>query len=249
MKQTKILMGMPITVEITGDAIPPEIFEKVFNYFQHVDETFSTYKEHSEISKINKGGLTQKKASKEMQEVFELSEQTKKETNGFFDIKNPSGQYDPSGLVKGWSIYNASKILEAEGYKDYFIEAGGDIQTSRSNATAAPWKVGIRNPFNIDEIVKVLAIKNEGVATSGTYIRGQHIYNPLEINSEVQEIVSLTVVGPNIYEADRFATAAFAMGRNGISFIENLKGFEGYMIDQQGIATMTSDFNKYIKNV
>jgi thiamine biosynthesis lipoprotein len=49
-----------------------------------------------------------------------------------------------------------------------------------------------------------------------------------------------------VLEADRFATAAFAMGKAGIAFIEQLPGFEGYTIDAQGIATMTSGFGTYI---
>jgi thiamine biosynthesis lipoprotein len=56
----------------------------------------------------------------------------------------------------------------------------------------------------------------------------------------------MTVVGPNIYDADRFATAAFAMGRAGIYFIEQLAYFEGYMIDDHGIATFTSGFSQYL---
>ncbi len=58
--------------------------------------------------------------------------------------------------------------------------------------------------------------------------------------------MSLTVIGPNIYDADRFATAAFAMGRDGIYFIENLEGFEGYMIDKNGMATFTTGFEGYV---
>jgi len=88
-------------------------------------------------------------------------------------------------------------------------------------------------------------IRNEGIATSGTYIRGAHIYNPLNPQEQLNEIVSLTVIGPNIYEADRFATAAFAMGKNGIVFIEHLPGFEAYVIDVKGIATSTTGFSKY----
>ncbi len=91
-----------------------------------------------------------------------------------------------------------------------------------------------------------MAVGTEGVATSGTYIRGQHIYNPKERKSELTEIVSLTVIGPNIYEADRLATAAFAMGRAGINFIEKLDVFEADMIDNKGRATLTTNFDKYI---
>jgi len=51
-----------------------------------------------------------------------------------------------------------------------------------------------------------------------------------------------------VYEADRFATAAFAMGKKGILFIESLTGFEGYAVDNKGIATYTNGFTAYVKN-
>jgi thiamine biosynthesis lipoprotein len=85
-----------------------------------------------------------------------------------------------------------------------------------------------------------------GIATSGTYRRGQHIYDPHNTGAPLAEIVSISVIGPNVYEADRFATAAFAMGGQGINFIENLKGFEGYMINKDGIAIQTGGFVRYL---
>jgi thiamine biosynthesis lipoprotein len=106
--------------------------------------------------------------------------------------------------------------------------------------------VGIRNPFNRDQIVKVLSLTDRGVATSGTAIRGQHIYNPHQPNTPLREIVSITLIGPNVLEADRFATAAFAMGQEGIQFVEALSGFEGYMIDADAKATYTSGFERYV---
>ena len=89
------------------------------------------------------------------------------------------------------------------------------MQAIGLNGDGQPWRVGIRNPFQRDELVKVLAISDHGVATSGTAIRGQHIYNPWQHGLQFTEVVSLTVIGPSIYDADRFATAAFAMGRSG----------------------------------
>lgn len=112
-----------------------------------------------------------------------------------------------------------------------------DTGTKKSNGNQ---KVGIRNPFKLDDVIKVVCLNGQGIATSGTYLRGQHIISPLKSNTPITEIVSLSVVGPNIYEADRFATAAFAMGKAGINFIENLSGFEGYMVDNKGIATYTN---------
>lgn len=240
-------MGMPITVEIVDAGADQESLDVIFEYFTYIDNKFSTYKKESEISQINMGLINEEKYSKEMQEVFALSEKTKRETDDYFDIKKPNGLFDPSGLVKGWAIHNASNILKEKGYKNFYIEAGGDIETFGKNKEGKPWTIGIRNPFNTDELIKILEVENKGVATSGNYIRGNHIYDPLNKKDAVADIVSLTVIGPNIYEADRFATAAFAMGENGIFFIENLPGFEGYVVDKNGTATMTQGFKNYQK--
>jgi len=243
-KATRILMGMPITVEVVDSSVTAEALDRVFAYFEYVDEKFSTYKETSEITRINEGRLDLAQSSADMKTVFALAAETSRETNGYFDIAR-GGKYDPSGIVKGWSIYNAAEILREQGFKNYYVDAGGDIQIAGKNRQGENWRVGIRNPFNLEQIVKVLSMTDCGMATSGTYVRGAHIYNPRGSQTVVDEIVSLTVIGPNIYDADRFATAAFAMGREGIHFIADLLGFEGYMIDRNGQTVMTRGFEGY----
>ena len=238
-------MGMPVTLEVVDASATDALFDIVFAYFEYIDEKFSTYKEHSEISRINRCELKLEDASDDMKLIFAQAEQTRLDTNGYFDIQH-SGLYDPSGLVKGWAIFNAAEILKQKGFENFYVDAGGDIQMSGLNNQGQSWRVGIRNPFNLDEIVKVLSVTDRGVATSGTYVRGQHIYNPLNEDQIITDILSLTVIGPDIYEADRFATAALAMGRDGIKFIGSLAGFEGYMIDKEKKATFTSGFKRYV---
>lgn len=243
MKQTKILMGMHITIEVVDRSAKKKDIDKIFDYFRYIDNKFSTYKKTSEISKINRGMIQKNQYSMDMKKILLLCKQTTKDTNGYFDIFR-NGKLNPSGIVKGWAILKASELLKKNGFKNFYIDAGGDIQIAGRNQRE-PWKIGIKNPFNQKEIIKSLVLYNKGIATSGNYIRGNHIYNPKN-NKKISGIVSLTVIGPNIYEADRFATAAFAMESNGISFIENLSGFEGYMVDNKGIATYTTGFNKFV---
>ncbi|MCL4384283.1 FAD:protein FMN transferase [Patescibacteria group bacterium] len=247
MKDTRLLMGMPITVEIADPESTLDSLSEVFAYFHYVDEKFSLYKNTSEIAQINHRKLPESQYSPDMKTVFALCEETKKLTDGFFDIKH-SGRLDPSGLVKGWAIHNAAQKLRHHGYRHFYVEAGGDIEVAGLSSRHQPWQIGIRNPFNIRQIVKVVALTNGGIATSGTYFRGQHVYNPKKFHRPITDILSLTVIGPDIYEADRFATAAFAMGRPGIEFIESLPGFEGYQIDNQGVATFTTAFNRYLSD-
>jgi thiamine biosynthesis lipoprotein len=244
MKETRLLMGMPITVEAPDPHVTASDLEVVFSYLIYVDETFSTYKETSEVSRLNRGALREDEYSEDLREVLALSEETRRATGGYFNIWR-DGMCDPSGIVKGWALRNAALILEVRGYRNYYLDAGGDLQLAGMK-DGAPWRVGIRNPFNRAEHVKALTLTDRGVATSGTAIRGQHIYNPYHADQPITEIVCMTVIGPDVYEADRFATAAFAMGRMGVAFVEGLDGFEGYMIDAQGIATYTSGFERYV---
>ncbi len=264
----KVIMGMLIHLEIVDKDLSLEIFktisQKVFVFLESVDEKFSTYKSTSEISKINNLGnfdfMKDKNIlSKEMLEIFELSEKTKQETNGYFNILNNKTIkkfYDPSGLVKGWSIYEAVKILKANNCQNFLIDIGSDIQVNGKNKDGEAWKVGIKNPFNTSQIIKILHLeKCEGVATSAKYAKGEHIYNPYNTQDKLEEIVSVTIVGKNVYEADRFATAVFSMGKEGITFLEhrnilqeNLTNkLEGCIIDKNGIVTMTSNFKQYVK--
>jgi thiamine biosynthesis lipoprotein len=246
MKQWRVVMGMPVTIEIAGGDVDPALFERLYSYFEHVEEVFSPFRPTSETSRINSGVLRVEDSSEEMRTVVRLAEKTRIETKGYFDI-NRDGVFDPVGIVKGWAAYQASEMLRQAGVWDFYIEAGGDIQLSGRNDSGEYWAVGIRDPFAGDQIVKSLRLSDMGIATSGTYVRGHHICDPLAADgTAVDEIVSVTVLGPNVYEADRFATAAFAMGREGIRFLEREPGLEGYMIDRDGMATMTSGFASYV---
>jgi thiamine biosynthesis lipoprotein len=244
-------MGMPVQLEIPDTRVTQEDYDVVFEYFIAIDERFSTYKEGSEISKINRGEITESEYSDEMKEVLVLAKETEKATNEYFNIHTPSGLIDPSGLVKGWAIQNAAELLRARGMSNFYLDVGGDIQTSGVDGEGNEWSIGIRNPLNTadrNEIVKVVYPHGKGVATSGSYVRGPHIYNPHAVSEQPHEYVSLTVIGPNVFEADRYATPAFAMGKKGMHFLEELPDFEAYAIDATGMAEYTSGFEAYTKN-
>ncbi|TGT60945.1 FAD:protein FMN transferase, partial [bacterium M00.F.Ca.ET.159.01.1.1] len=121
-----------------------------FGYFEHIDRRFSTYRADSEITAINRGDVPVVDWSGESEHFHHLARQTKDETDGYFDIRKPDGSLDPSGIVKGWAIRNAAEIVQRAGISDFFIEAGGDIQSCGKNSSGPDWSVGIRNLFNAD---------------------------------------------------------------------------------------------------
>ncbi len=244
-RRTWLEMGMPVTVGIVDEWATEDAVDSIAAFFAQVNQQFSTYLPTSEVSRLNAGVLSRAEMSADLREVLRLSEETRVLSNGYFDIARGNA-IDPSGIVKGWAIQRAADMLHDRGFVDFFVDAGGDIQTSGVNQQGSPWRVGIRNPFDRDEVVKVLAISNCGVATSGTAIRGAHIIDPLHNSPIENPLVSLTIVAPAILDADRIATAGFAMGRAGLTFVAELQGFEAYGIDKDRNAVRTAGFDRYV---
>lgn len=243
---TRLIMGMPVSVSVADITATDDDLEAAFDHFVKADLRFSPFRPDSELSRLNRAEISLNECSRQMLDILDLAETTRIDSDGYFDIRRPDGMLDPCGIVKGWAIREAVLELTRRGMRNFFVDAGGDIQALGKNGNGKDWRVGIRNPFHADEIVKVLIPRNAGIATSGNYLRGAHIYNPHAPDAPPSGISSLTVIGPDILEADRFATAAFAMGETGISFIERVQGLEGYQIDAQGRACMTSGLERYL---
>ena len=81
MRQTRLLMDMPITVDVIDAGVSQKDIEKIYDYFIYIDNTFSPFKKSSELTRINAGKLEMSSVSNDMKEIFTRSEQTKKETN------------------------------------------------------------------------------------------------------------------------------------------------------------------------
>lgn len=241
-KQTRLIMGMPIVLMTPDELVTDENIEEVFTFFTYVDKTYSPFIDSSIVSRISRGEIGEPEYPSELRDILVMAKKTKRQTSGYFDVWH-EGNFDPSGIVKGWAIAEAAKIFSK--YTDnLYVEAGGDIQVGGVNEEDEPWQIGIRNPFDRHQNIKVVALKNSAVATSGTAIRGQHIYDPID-NKKLDEVASITVIAPNIIDADCMATAAFAMGEKGIYFIEQLDGYEACAVMYDKTTIITTGWHTY----
>ena len=225
------IMGTAIGLDVRDASVPGAALERAFDYLREVDRQFSTYKPDSEVSRLIRGELDEADFSPELVDVLELCEQVRRDSDGYFDIRahRTDGRPDPTGLVKGWSLENAGRILEAAGARDYCINGGGDIVARGEAAPGQAWRVGVRHPLIPDRLATVLAVRDGAVATSGSYERGDHIRDPFTGRAPGR-LLSITVVGPSLTFADAYATAAFAMGPTGIGWLASLPGYEGCSI-------------------
>jgi thiamine biosynthesis lipoprotein len=225
------IMGTAIDLDVRDSAVSQATLERAFEYLRAVDAQFSTYKPESEVSRLIRGELDEDGCSDELTAVLALSEEVRRATAGYFDIRahRPDGRPDPTGLVKGWSLENAARILEAAGARNYCINGGGDIVASGEAAPGHAWRVGIRHPLVADKLATVLAVRDLAVATSGAYERGDHVRDPFTGRAPGGTL-SVTIVGPSLTYADAYATAAFAMGDAGLDWVAGLADYEGCAI-------------------
>lgn len=234
-------MGMPIVVDVrdVGDAAA---LEPLFDWLRFVDRTFSTYLADSEVSRLNRGEMALEDAHPDVRDVLAHCEELRAQTNGFFDVRaERDDQIDPSGLVKGWSVDRAAVIADGLGWRNYAINAGGDIRL-RGGALPEPvWRVGIQHPTERRQVVAVVVGDDLAVATSGAYARGNHVYDP-HTHRPPQGVLSVTVTGTDLATADAFATAAFAMGAEGAAWTARLSGYEALTLMADGRSLRTSGF-------
>jgi thiamine biosynthesis lipoprotein len=130
---------------------------------------------------------------------------------------------DLSGIAKGYIVDRIARFIRAEGASIFLVNAGGDIFCGDKEERSAGWLVGIREPDG-DSILKVLALRNMAIATSGDYenihidaLKGEilsHIISPSEGEPLIEKPSSVTVLAPTCAEADALATGMMAMGED-----------------------------------
>jgi len=231
---------MPVAVDVR-DPVDAAALAEVYAELARVDALFSTFRPDSEVSRIDRGELRPEDASPDVRRVLDLSERYRQATGGWFSAWI-GGRFDPAGLVKSWAMDRACAILERHGARSYLLDAGGDVVARGHGGGGQPWRVGIRHPVLRDRVVRVVLAADLAVATSGTYEKGGHVRDP-HTGLPATEVLSMTVAGADIVEADVHATAALAMGRRGLELVEALRGYEAYAIFPDLRASWTSGFD------
>jgi thiamine biosynthesis lipoprotein len=237
------VMGMPVVVDARDEGLDPSAVDRMFDWLRFVDATFSTYKEDSEISRINRGELAVADAHDDVREVLARCDELRVETRGYFDVRAERAErIDPSGLVKGWSVDRAAAILDAAGARNYAVNAGGDMVLRGGALPDELWRVGIQHPTLRDRVARVVEANDLAVATSGAYARGDHVVDP-HTRRPPAGVLSVTITGPVLATADAYATAAFAMGLDAPNWTARLpRGYEAMTILADETVLLTPGF-------
>ncbi|MEU6676485.1 FAD:protein FMN transferase [Streptomyces sp. NPDC046925] len=244
MRRVEHIMGFPVSLRIDdegddkgdgeGEGVPDEAADAVFAWLREVDERFSPFKPGSEVSRYGRGELARHELSEDLVEVLDLCERYRLATGGAFDVRLPGRGFDPCAVVKGWSVQRAAELLRAAGARRFCLNAGGDVVVS-----GGPWRAGVRHPEHAHQLCATLELTDSAVATSARYERGDHIIDG-RTGRPATGLLSMTIVAPTLTEADSVATAAFAMGAEGIEWAASLAGCEVFAVTAGGQVLRTA---------
>ncbi|MFI1030798.1 FAD:protein FMN transferase [Streptomyces sp. NPDC020951] len=229
-------MGFPVSLRVDDTVVRDETGDAVFAWLREVDARFSPFKADSEVSRYGRGELSADELSADLVEVLDICERYRAATGGAFDVRLPGRGLDPCAVVKGWSVQRAAELLTGAGIGRFCLNAGGDVVVS-----GGPWRVGVRHPEIADKLCTVLDLTDGAVATSARYERGDHILDG-RTGRPATGLDSLTVVAPTLTEADTVATAAFALGAEGVEWAAARDGCEVYAVLPGGRVLRTGGF-------
>ena len=152
-------------------------------------------------------------------------------------ITRPGMRIHLGGIGKGYAIDRAIAILKADGFRDFLIQAGGDMYAAGTN-NGEPWKLGIADPRGAHDAFAAVAVHDATFSTSGDYerffvddgIRYHHLIDP-DRGEPARGCRSVTIVAGSAMLADVLSTGVFIMGPgDGMALIERMADVEGVIV-------------------
>jgi thiamine biosynthesis lipoprotein len=249
------LLGTEVSVYLWSDDADTgqQALEEVFIEAVRIDRLMSTYKDESEISKINRLAADGPVAvGEELFQLIQRSLDISVLTRGAFDITFDSvGQhYDFRARQRP-----DSETVEAERENiDYryvqLDKAAGSVSFLKEGvriklggiAKGYVVERGIRDPRNDGQVAISVPLADEAISTSGDYeryfdedgVRYHHIIRP-STGAPAGGVHSATVFGPDAVITDALSTSVFVMGVDqGLTLIGTLPDYESIVIDAEG---------------
>ena len=126
---------------------------------------------------------------------------------------------DLSANAKGYIVDKTVEYMKKKGFKNFIVNAGGDLYTYGKKYSESPYKIAIEDPDNDKGFISIIKLSNKAVATSGNYERffiakdGRritHFFNGINFES-VNNYKSISVISDSVEMADGLATMYYLL--------------------------------------
>jgi len=160
------------------------------------------------------------------------------ENNRSIFFKSPQLKIDLGAVGKGYALDRAVEVLKNKNIAKARLDFGGHLYyLDCPQADAEP--IGIRNPFQPQELITSITLKNQSVSTSANYernfeIRGcvyGHLIDPLTGYPVDSGILSVSVISDSAIASDVLSTAVFVLGlEKGLALIKKISDASAIII-------------------
>ncbi len=239
-----ILLGANVSLTLAHPSrrTANDIFEICVQEIKRLENIFTLYDSHSELSQLNKNGILYN-PSYEMVDILEQSRRYHGMTNGAFDItvkpleenkslnlvgmdklsidpkeirfKKPDMGLTLNGIAQGYITDHITNLLKEEGLKSVLVELG-EKRAIGHHPEGRPWFLKLQDQqAPVSLVDKALATSANRNADTGR----PHIFTPATgLYAEKHDVVS--VIAENATMADALSTGFLSLSRNKINEIQ-----------------------------
>jgi thiamine biosynthesis lipoprotein len=160
---------------------------------------------------------------------------------------------DLGGVAKGWTVDRSADLLK--GYPSWLVNAGGDLYARGAGPSSEGWTVGVEDPYCPGTDALVLQVRDAAVATSSTMRRRwasadgaecHHLIDPRTGRPAETDLVSVTVLGCTVVDAEVEAKALLLLGSAGARRRAAWRDTAAVLIDERGDVTVLGDAGDYV---
>ncbi len=191
----------------------------------------------------------------EIKEVLSKVDYSKVKIEGdYLTFEAPVEKIDTGAFLKGYAIAQAKLLMEEMGIKSAFITSISSIETIGTKPEGAKWRIGIQNPSNPREILKVANLDDKAMGVSGDYqtfveIDGEKYHHILSTKTgyPIRNKKMVVVICEDGYTADLYSTAFFSMDTEDImNYVETQNDLEVLIVDENSKIVISSGFRAFL---
>ncbi|MFP4371721.1 MAG: FAD:protein FMN transferase [Halanaerobium sp.] len=159
------------------------------------------------------------------------------------EINKKGVKLDLGGIAKGYAAEEVKKIVQKYDVEHAFVNLGGNVLVIGDKVEGSPWKIGIQDPREgRGSVMAVVDAVDLTIVTSGNYERyfeedGElyhHILDPKTGYPAENNLLSVSIISENSFDADALSTAVYVMGlEKGMEFIENMENVDVMFITKE----------------
>jgi thiamine biosynthesis lipoprotein len=161
---------------------------------------------------------------------------------------------DLGGIAKLYILGAGARALERTGVQRVLLNGGGDV-VAAADASAGPWRVGVRDPRAPERLLGVVELRRGFVASSGDYERYferdgrryHHILDP-RTGYPAEGPRGVTLVAERLEAVNGLGVAIMVLGKErGVRLVESTPGLDALIVERDGSVWLSKGMRERLR--